>query len=334
MLKKKGDNVMGILLFILLIIGFILLVKGADIFVDGSSSLARRLKVPGLIIGLTIVAMGTSMPEFAVSTVAAFKGANEIALSNVVGSNIFNLLSVLGVCAILCPVPVETAVLKRDFPVSVIITFLLLPITGAYNAYLRPELMESMYDTVGIIGRHEGLLLIICFVAYMIILIVSAGRNHVDEDDEEVASFKKCVLYIASGLIMIILGGQAVVYSAREIAVLFGMSETLIGLTIVAVGTSLPELVTSIVAARKGETSLAIGNVIGSNIFNILFILGASALIDPIGVNYASAFDIGILVVVTILVYLSLLVSKSLNRFHGTAMVLIYIASVVFAALR
>lgn len=325
---------MGILLFILLIIGFVLLVKGADIFVDGSSSLARRFKVSGLIIGLTIVALGTSMPEFAVSTVAAVKGANEIALSNVVGSNIFNLLSVLGVCAILCPVPVEKAVLKRDFPVSLIITFLLLPVTGAYNAYFRPDLMESMYDTVGVIGRIEGLALVICFVAYIILLVVSAGKNQDDTDDEEVASLKKCVLYIVSGLVMIILGGQAVVHSARKIALIFGVSETLIGLTIVAVGTSLPELVTSIVAARKGETSLAIGNVIGSNIFNILFILGASALIDPIGVNYASAFDIGILVAVTILVYLSLLISKSLNRSHGTAMVLIYIASVVFAALR
>ncbi len=325
---------MGILLFILLIIGFVLLVKGADIFVDGSSSLARRFKVSGLIIGLTIVALGTSMPEFAVSTVAAVKGANEIALSNVVGSNIFNLLSVLGVCAILCPVPVEKAVLKRDFPVSLIITFLLLPVTGAYNAYFRPDLMESMYDTVGVIGRIEGLALVICFVAYIILLVVSAEKNQDDTDDEEVASLKKCVLYIVSGLVMIILGGQAVVHSARKIALIFGVSETLIGLTIVAVGTSLPELVTSIVAARKGETSLAIGNVIGSNIFNILFILGASALIDPIGVNYASAFDIGILVAVTILVYLSLLISKSLNRSHGTAMVLIYIASVVFAALR
>ena len=325
---------MGIILFILLIIGFVLLVKGADIFVDGSSSLARRFKVSGLIIGLTIVALGTSMPEFAVSTVAAVKGANEIALSNVVGSNIFNLLSVLGVCAILCPVPVEKAVLKRDFPVSLIITFLLLPVTGAYNAYFRPDLMESMYDTVGVIGRIEGLALVICFVAYIILLVVSAGKNQDDTDDEEVASLKKCVLYIVSGLVMIILGGQAVVHSARKIALIFGVSETLIGLTIVAVGTSLPELVTSIVAARKGETSLAIGNVIGSNIFNILFILGASALIDPIGVNYASAFDIGILVAVTILVYLSLLISKSLNRSHGTAMVLIYIASVVFAALR
>lgn len=325
---------MGILLFILLIIGFVLLVKGADIFVDGSSSLARRFKVSGLIIGLTIVALGTSMPEFAVSTVAAVKGANEIALSNVVGSNIFNLLSVLGVCAILCSVPVEKAVLKRDFPVSLIITFLLLPVTGAYNAYFRPDLMESMYDTVGVIGRIEGLALVICFVAYIILLVVSAEKNQDDTDDEEVASLKKCVLYIVSGLVMIILGGQAVVHSARKIALIFGVSETLIGLTIVAVGTSLPELVTSIVAARKGETSLAIGNVIGSNIFNILFILGASALIDPIGVNYASAFDIGILVAVTILVYLSLLISKSLNRSHGTAMVLIYIASVVFAALR
>ena len=194
--------------------------------------------------------------------------------------------------------------------------------------------MKSMYDTVGVIGTLEGLILVICFVVYIIILIVSARRNQVDEDNTEVASLNKCVLYIVSGLVMIILGGQAVVHSARKIALIFGVSETLIGLTIVAVGTSLPELVTSIVAARKGETSLAIGNVIGSNIFNILFILGASALIDPIGVNYASAFDIGILVAVTILVYLSLLISKSLNRSHGTAMVLIYIASVVFAALR
>lgn len=317
-----------------LVIGFIALIKGADFFVDGSAALARNFRVPGLIIGLTIVAAGTSAPELAVSTVAALQGANEIALSNVVGSNIFNLLSVLGVCAVIYPVCAETAVLKRDFPISIISTALVFFLACAGCVFSGRVFRIGMDDNAGSVGRAAGVLLVVLFLVYIVYLIADAKRHPQQESGAKKKPIWKCVFLIAVGLVLIVGGGQAVVYSAKEIARELGMTETLIGLTIVAVGTSLPELVTSVVAARKGETGLAVGNVIGSNIFNLMFILGISAIIHPVEVNAASVYDMGILFLTSLLTLFFLKSGKALKRWEGMVMVAVYIAAMIFAIVR
>ena len=243
---------MHILLQILLLaVGFVCLVKGADIFVSGSSALARNFIVPGLIIGLTIVALGTSAPEMAVSTVAAFQGSNEIALSNVVGSNIFNLLGVLGICAIIYPLPVDGIVLKRDFPFAIITTILLLFVSCGSMLADGHFIEYSMNREVAVVSRPVAFILVVMFIGYIVFLILKARKNPSEDDKNGKEPMWKCLLYIAIGLVMIIAGGQIVVNSAKEIARAAGMTETLIGLTIVAIGTSLPELVTSAVAAGK-----------------------------------------------------------------------------------
>ena len=305
----------------LLVVGFIALIKGADWFVDGSSALARNFRVPGVIIGLTIVALGTSAPELAVSVSAALQGANEIALSNVVGSNIRT-------------VPVEEGILKRDFPLSMIVTALVLLMTCFASILSGSFLRGKMEDRAGIVSRVTGIVLLAVFIGYIILLIYDAKKHPDTEETGEMIPLWRCFLLIAVGLILIIAGGQAVVYSAKVIAGALGMTETLIGLTIVAVGTSLPELVTSIVAARKGEAGLAVGNVVGSNIFNLLFILGISSAIHPIAVNVASVFDMMILLVVSILTCAFSVRGKSIRRTEGVFMVFIYIADMVFAVLR
>lgn len=321
---------------IILTIGFFMLIKGADLFVDGSSGLAKNFKVPGVIIGLTIVALGTSAPELAVSTSAAFSGSNEIALSNVVGSNIFNILSVLGICAIIHPIPVDNGIIKRDFPISIIATVIVMLMTGGITLltgnYSNAPL--SMSDNIGMTSRITGTLLITAFIVYIMILVVEARKHTENEENTDFIPIWKCVLLILIGLVLIVAGGQSVVYSAKEIARAFGMTETLIGLTIVAVGTSLPELVTSIVAARKGETGLAVGNAVGSNIFNLLLILGVSAVINPVAVNLASIYDMCILIVISIVTYIFSITKKNINRIEGAIMVLLYVTDVVFAIVR
>ena len=315
--------------------GFVGLIKGADLFVDGSATLARKFKVPGVIIGLTVVAMGTSAPELAVSLSAALQGSNEIALSNVVGSNLFNLLCVLGICSIIHPIPVERAIIKRDFPLSIIITvFLLLSTCG--TALISGSVFHSeMADQAGMVSRWIGILLLVAFVIYMLYLIRDARKNPTEDTDTPFnRSLLTCLLYIVLGLVLIVAGGEAVVYSAKEIARAAGMTETLIGLTIVAFGTSLPELVTSIIAARKGETGMALGNVIGSNIFNIMLILSLSSAIHPIGVNVASVYDMLILIGASILAFVIAAARKKLGRGAGLLMTAIYAANVIFAILR
>ena len=319
---------------LLLIAGFVGLIKGADIFVNGSSALARIFKVPTLIIGLTIVALGTSAPELAVSISAAIQGSNEIALSNVVGSNLFNLLCVLGVCAVIAPLPVGKSVLKRDFPVSLFPIVLLLIFIGG-PLLLRGSLSNyQMTENVGTVTRILGLIFLVVFIAYIIFLIWQAKKQAAPDSGPEVMPVGRCILFIVIGIVLIIAGGQAVVYGAKEIARAAGMTETLIGLTIVAVGTSLPELVTSIVAAKKGETELAVGNVVGSNILNLLFILGTSALIHPVAVNMASVCDMAILLFISVLTLVFSLTAKKINRGEGIVMILLYVGQVLFAIFR
>lgn len=319
---------------LLLIAGFMALVKGADWFVSGSSAIARRFHVPSLVIGLTIVAMGTSAPELAVSTAAAVQGANEIALSNVVGSNIFNLLVVLGLCAILHPVPTDRSVLVRDFPISIAATIAVLLGSAAPALFSGSFRGMRPSDMVGNVSRPLAILLLLAFIVYIAYLVIDARRHPQQETAQEQTSMGRSIAMIIIGLALIVAGGEAVVASAKIIARMAGMSETIIGLTIVAVGTSLPELVTSVVAAKKGETGLAVGNVVGSNVMNLLFVLGLSAAIHPIGINLASVCDMFILLGASILTFVFLYTVRRIDRWEGAIMVGLYLLDVAFAILR
>ena len=301
---------------ILLLVGFVLLIKGADFFVDGSSSIARHIGIPAFVVGLTIVAMGTSAPEAAVSITAGIAGSNELAISNVIGSNIFNLLVVAGSCALIKPYKVEDVMLKRDFPVNVIISALLIVMMAIGN----------------VLGYINGIVLLIGIVSYVLFVVLKAVRHREKNEDEEIKKINPVlsVVLILAGLAMIIFGGDLVVDNATDIALKLGWSETFVGLTIVAIGTSLPELVTSIVAARKGESGLALGNVIGSNIFNLLFILGLSSSITAIPVDTQAIINAVILLVITALVYVACLIKKGMGRVVGGVFVLGYVAYTVY----
>ena len=319
----------------ILLIGFIALIKGADIFVKGSSDAAKNLKVPSVIIGLTIVALGTSAPELAVSVSAALQGSNEISVSNVVGSNIFNLLIVLGVCAVVKPLTVENVFVKRDIPISIGAAAIVLLLCLDYRAFrFTGSYLADGSAIAGNISRFIGLFILLLFLLYIYLLIFEAKKNPEVPDNLDFLPLWKCMLLIIIGIAMIIIGGQAVVYSAKEIARMAGMTETLIGLTIVAVGTSLPELVTSIVATKKGETGLAIGNVIGSNIFNMLFILGVSGAVHPISVNIASVVDLAVLIFTSFLTLMYSRTSHRINRIEGCSLVLIYLVYIGYAICR
>lgn len=305
------------MMYVLLIVGFILLIKGADFFVDGASSTAKLLKVPSVIIGLTIVAMGTSAPEAAVSISAGLSGSSDIALSNVIGSNIFNLLIVAGVSAIICPMKTEKVILRRDIWWSL----------GAAVATLI--MMADMK-----ISGAEGILLLGGMAAYIAVLIFDARKKRDGGDEVKAMSPLKSIIYIVGGLAAIIIGGDLVVDSACDIAAAFGMSEALIGLTIVAAGTSLPELVTSIVAAKKGDSGLALGNVVGSNIFNILFILGSASALTTINVAPELFIDTAILIGVTLMMYFLCRSKDKTSRGEGALCVLVYAAYMAYIILR
>ena len=320
-----------------LLIGFVLLIKGADYFVDGSAALARIFKVPEVIIGLTIVAMGTSAPELAVSISAAMTGSNEIAVSNVVGSNIFNLLAVLGICAIMKPIPVDSGIKKRDYPILLIATIIVCVLGG--NLILAgkcADISTINIETVdaGELYRWNGLVLVGLFILYIAYTIVIAKKNAVSEDEGDIIPLWKCLIFIVLGLAAIIWGGQLVVNNAKELAAAWGMSETLIGLTIVAIGTSLPELVTSIVASSKGQNDMAVGNVVGSNIFNLLLILGVSSSICPIGITVASFIDLVVLVGVSLIAYVFVITDKKIRRLEGVVMVAMYVAYLIYTIIR
>lgn len=305
--------------YILLILGFVLLIKGADWFVDGSASVAKRLRVPTLIIGMTIVAMGTSAPELAVSTAAALKGSNEIAISNVVGSNIFNLMVVCGACALFKPLTVKLSTLKVEFPISILTAGLLLGM-----GYLGM-----------CIGRIDGIVLTILFIGFLGWMVISAKNGRTDETEEyEIMPIWKCLLFIVVGIAAIVWGGDLVVDAASAIAESFGLSENLIGLTIVAFGTSLPELVTSLVAAKKGDVDMALGNVIGSNIFNILLILGVAGALCPMAMLMENLIDTVILIAMSVLVLIFAWTKKTINRTEGIVMLLLYAAYIVYICMR
>ena len=306
---------------VILVIGFVLLIKGADFFVEGSSSVAKRLRVPSIIIGLTIVAMGTSLPECAVSVTASLANNNALAVSNVVGSNIFNLMVVCGACALFAPLAVQKDTLKKEFPFSIICAIIML-----------------VFGYLGMtIGRLDGvimLLLFACFLGWMIKSALNARSNAVEEEEIAILPVWRCIVYIVGGAIAIKFGGDFVVDGASTIASKLGLSQNLIGLTVVALGTSLPELVTSIVAARKNEVDMALGNVIGSNIFNILLVIGVAAAISPIAFIMENVFDIILLIAMSALVWIFAWTKQKIGRKEGIAMLVIYAAYLAYIIVR
>ena len=304
---------------VLLLVGFVFLIKGSDFFVDGASSIASILKVPTIIIGLTIVAFGTSAPEAAVSITSSLTGSNAMAVSNVIGSNMFNLLVVIGIAALLSDLVMEKSVLNKDMPFLVIIT----------------ALVGVLIFIGGGISSIEGIILVLILIGYVIYLIRDATKmgttNYVEKPK---LSLSKSIIFIIVGLAGIIIGGDLVVDSASAIAIAVGMSETLVGLTIVAIGTSLPELVTSITALKKGENQLVIGNVIGSNIFNILFVLGASSAISALPINSTMLIDTIIMIAVTLLCFIFGKTQEKYDKKEGIILIVLFIAYMAFAIIR
>lgn len=305
------------MMYLLLLVGFILLLKGADFFVDGSSSIAGILRVPSIVIGLTIVAMGTSAPETAVSITAGLAGNSDISLGNIVGSNIFNLLMVIGVSALLRPITTHKDMLRRDL---------------WWNVAVSAVLFLLLLD--GRLNRLEGVLLLAGMAAYLFIVIRSAIRDRSDAEPIRQLSVNRSILYIIGGLIAIIFGGNLVVDNASLIARSLGMSDTLVGLTIVAIGTSLPELMTSIVAARKGDSGIALGNAVGSCIFNIMFILGASSVLTPIHVAPELLIDAAILIIVCVLILVLAKTQRETSRMEGVICILCYVAYSIYIIAR
>ena len=331
-MEKFINNAPFVLVLVFLVIGFVLLIKGADFFVEGSSSVAKRLHVPSIIIGLTIVAMGTSLPETAVSVSASIAGNNELAVSNVVGSNIFNLRVVIGVCAMIATVNVAKETIKRDIPFSLICAGLLL-IFG----------IVGFGDKSGmILGRLDGAIFLCAFAGYIFYMVKIAlkaskeGRKVEGGSEEEIKliSVPLSILFIIGGAVAIAVGGDVTVDAASRIASDLGMSQTLIGLTIVSIGTSLPELVTSIVAARKNEVDMALGNAIGSNIFNILMVLGIASAISPITIITENIIDLCVLIAFTVCVWIFASSRRKVGRPEGFIMVLLYAIYAVYIIIR
>src|SRR5690606_18673622 len=302
----------------LVLLGFLIMVKGADFFVEGSAGIAKKLKVPTLIIGLTIVAFGTSMPEAAISITASIQQNHSMSLGNIVGSNLFNTLLILGLSAMISPVIVKNSLIKREIPISLIASLLLL---GFF--FINGDLID----------RLEGFIFLIFFGFFVYKMI----KDSKDQDIEEVPTkytFKINILLTIVGLAMIVLGGVITTDSAVKVALSFGMSPLLVGLTILAVGTSLPELVTSVVAAYKKESDIAIGNIVGSNIFNILFVYGASQSISPAPNPSDSWIDLSILAGVTILTWIFSKTGKKIGRLEGFILFAIYIGYMAYIIIR
>lgn len=320
---------------LILVIGFVLLIKGADFFVEGSSSVAKKFHVPAMLIGMTIVAMGTSLPECAVSVTASLANNNSLAVSNVIGSNIFNLMVVCGACALFSPLTIRQDTLKKEFPLSIICAALMLVL-----GYIGMTL-----------GHIDGIIFLVLFVGYLLWMIQSAKKaraavlsdpaqsgqieqSEFVEENIAILPTWKSLVFIIGGMIAIKFGGDFVVDGASSIASSMGLSQTLIGLTIVAMGTSLPELVTSLVAAKKGEVDMALGNVIGSDIFNILFVLGIATVISPISFLMENVIDIILLIIMSVIVLAFAWTRQQINRKEGILMLLMYAAYMVYICVR
>lgn len=328
--------------YIGLVAGFVLLIKCADWFVDGSSNLAKALGVPTLVIGLTIVAFGTSAPEAAVSISASISGQNEIAVGNAVGSSICNLLLVLGASAAVFPMAAPKSVLKKDYMFAVLAAFVLIFVTGdvflsggldGFISQVKSASAAASGRAVSYVTRSEGLILLTFIITYVYSLILGVLGDKDDEDEKGKFSWKD-LLMIVVGMFGIMVGGDLVVDSSVKIAESFGISTQLIALTVVALGTSLPELVTSVVAARKRETDIALGNVIGSNIFNIFFVLGSAAVVSPLTLDITAFIDILIMTAVSLIVLALASFRSNISRPNGIFMLAMYAAYTVYIVMR
>lgn len=315
-----------VLNLLFLVIGMFLLIKGADWFVEGSSNVAKALKIPSLIIGLTLVSIGTSLPELSVSVIGALEGNADISYGNVIGSNIFNVFVVIGASALFTPMIVSKDVKKYDVPILI----------GIYALFA----LFSFVTTPLVLSRWESIILAVLFVAYIIFLVLRTKKSNevVEEEKEETqAKPRKMwvnIILIIVGIAAIIGGGKFVVDTASNLALMAGMSNLLVGLTIVAVGTSLPELVTSIVAAKKAENDIAVGNAIGSSIFNILLILGVASTIAPIGFEFNTIVDAAMMMLSVVLVFIFAVKSNKINKVQGGVLILVYVAYLAFIILR
>ena len=313
--KEREDREMNLLIQIFIMaVGFVMLVKGADWFVEGVAGIAEKFGIPQLVIGLTIVAMGTSAPEAAVSITSAMKGNAGITIGNVVGSNILNILIILGLTAVITNVAVQKSTIRYEIPFMLVITLVLLGL--------------GMND--GKINRAEGVTLWVLFIIYLIYLFVMAKKKKEEPQKEKEQPLWKLLLMGAAGAAMVVVGADFTVDSASAIAKMFGMSDRLIGLTIVALGTSLPVLVTCVTAARKGKADIAIVNIVGSNVFNILFVVGTTALVTP--VIFESKFIIDTLVAFLsgVLLWIGVAKHKELRRPAGIVMLLAYVGYFVY----
>jgi len=317
--------------YILFVIGIFLLIKGADYLVDGSSSLAKKFKVPTLVIGLTIVAFGTSMPELVVNVIAGLKGSGDIAFGNIVGSNIANILLILGITASIYSVKVHKSTTWKEIPFALLAVIVLF--VFASTMVLDRLNLNSIF-------RFQGILLLLFFGIFLYYVFELAKRNKAQMEDDKLEikklSSMKIFLYIIVGLVALYFGGKWTVEGAVSLARLIGMSEYFISLTIVAIGTSLPELITSIIAAMKKDVDLAVGNIVGSNIFNIFWILGVSALITPIAIPTFAIIDLSILLGITALLFLFMFIGKKheLEKWQGIVFVLMYVAYIIYLIMR
>lgn len=315
--------------YFLLLIGFALLVKGADYFVDGASNIAGALRVSPLLIGLTIVAFGTSAPEASVSFIAALEGNSNVAIGNVVGSNIFNTTFILGVASMVFPLTVKSQTIRKEIPFALLAAIVLF--------LLISDIQLQNYD-INAISRTEGLVLLLFFAIFLYYVFEVARNNRELKNQDPSAQVKpswvKNLALTVGGIVGIMIGGNLVVENSILIALSLGMSETLVGLTIVAVGTSLPELVTSVTAALKKQTEIALGNVIGSNIFNIFFILGISATIHPLSVDSKIFLDVFLMIIVTLLVLVISRTNYQITKKEGAFLSVIYIIYLTFIIIR
>lgn len=308
------------LTYILFVIGFGLLIKGADFLVEGASAIAKKYHVPSIVIGLTIVSFGTSAPEFVVSMLASYQGNTEIAIGNILGSNIANILLILGVSAIIFPLATKLNTVWKEIPMSLLAALVL--------AILANDILIDN-ETIGAISRADGMILIGFFIIFLYYTFGISKVQGEGSEDPRIATLGvgKSVLYIAGGLAGLVFGGKWIVDGAVSIAQSFNVSESLIGLTIVAIGTSLPELATSAIAAYKKHTDIAIGNVIGSNIFNIFWVLGFSALVRPLPFSATSNLDVLVTIGASALLFLVMFIGKrhTIQRWQGAVMIAMYV---------
>jgi len=317
--------------YFLFALGFVILIKGADLLVEGATAIGRKYRISDIVIGLTIVSFGTSLPELTVNLVASFQGSSQLALGNIFGSNVANILLILGISAIICPLPITRSTYFSEIPFSLIATLLVGFLANA-NLFMEDQQVHLS------LSRFDGFVLLFFFALFLgYVYIVSKQKRSVHELEIIVEMpMSKSIVYILIGMVGLYFGGEWVVAGAIVMAIEFGLSESLVGLTIVAIGTSLPELVTSIIAAIKKNTDIAVGNAIGSNIFNLLWILGLSATIKPLEFFVINNMDILMVIASSTLLIMAVVIGKKpiISRWEGGYFVLAYLAYMVFLIIR